>query len=92
MISVVIPTRDEPYAQTLVDNINNEIQQEHEIIIVDKSSVTPTIRGAKVVTQQSSGLGNAILEGLKKAKGDVIAILDGDGSHDPSDLKKMLEK
>lgn len=92
MISILIPTKNEPYIQELVNRINKTIRQRHEIIIIDKSSTKPKVKNAKVLTQKTDGLGNAILEGLKVSKGDVIVTMDGDGSHDPSDLKKMLEK
>jgi len=92
MISILIPTKNEPYIQTLVNEINKEIKQKHEIIIIDKSKKKHKLRGAKVIRQISDGLGNAILEGFKLSRGDIIATMDGDGSHDTKDLKKMLEK
>lgn len=90
-VSIIIPTKNEPYIQNLVDEINREIEQKHEIIIVDKSDPKPEVRGAKVHAQKSDGLGNAVLEGLELSKGNPIAIMDGDGSHDPRDLAKMLK-
>jgi len=91
-ISIIIPTKNEPSIQKLVDEINREIEQNHEIIIVDKSDVKPNVKGARVYAQKSDGLGNAVLEGMAVSKGDPIAVMDGDGSHDPKDLAKMLEK
>jgi hypothetical protein len=35
--SIIIPTKDEPTIQKLVDGIHKTIKQNHEIIIVDKS-------------------------------------------------------
>jgi dolichol-phosphate mannosyltransferase len=89
---MLIPTKNEPLVQKLVNKINKTIKQKHEIIIIDKSYRKPKIRGAFVLRQESNGLGNAVLEGLKFAKGNIIAVMDGDGSHDPDDLKKMLKK
>jgi glycosyltransferase involved in cell wall biosynthesis len=86
----LIPTKNEPLIQKIVNRINKTIKQKHEIIIIDKSYRKPKIRGATVIRQESDGLGNAVVEGLNKAKGNVIAVMDGDGSHDPEDLKKML--
>ena len=90
IVSIIIPIKDEPAIQELINDINNKIKENHEIIIVDKSSVEPKIEGAKVIAQSSNGLGNAFVEGLFQAKGDVIALMDGDGSHKPSDLLHML--
>jgi dolichol-phosphate mannosyltransferase len=92
LISIIIPTKDEPAIQDLVDKINSTITQSHEIIIVDKSKVKPNIRNAKILTQKSDGLGNAFLEGLSYSKGNTIILMDGDGSHRPQDLLKMLKK
>ena len=92
MLSILIPTKDEPLIQKLVYKINKTIKRKHEIIIIDKSSRKPRVRGAMVLRQKSEGLGNAIIEGIANAKGDVIAVMDGDGSHDPVDLAKMLKK
>ena len=37
LTSIIIPTKDEPTIQELVDNINATIKENHEILIVDKS-------------------------------------------------------
>lgn len=92
MISILIPTKNEPYIQKLVNKINSILKEKHEIIIIDKSSITPKIKSAKVLKQKSDGLGNAVLEGLKKSKGDIIITMDGDGSHRPEELPKLIEK
>jgi dolichol-phosphate mannosyltransferase len=92
VISIIIPTKDEPAIQKLIDEIHKTIKQNHEIIIVDKSKVLPRVEGAKVIRQRSDGLGNAFIEGLSHAKGDIIALMDGDGSHRPEDLRNMLSK
>ena len=91
-VSIIIPTKEEPAIQELIDEINKKIKQNHEIIIVDKSKVKPSIQEAKVISQRSDGLGNAFVEGLSEAKGDVIALMDGDGSHRPEDLNSLLSK
>jgi len=91
-ISIIIPTKDEPAIQQLIDEINNTIKQNHEIIIVDKSKVKPKIKGAKVISQRSDGLGNAFVEGLSQTEGNMIALMDGDGSHRPEDLNNILSR
>lgn len=91
-LSIIIPTKDEPAIQELIDEINKTIKQNHEIIIVDKSKVQPQVKGAKIIRQRSDGLGNAFIEGLSYAKGNIIALMDGDGSHRPEDLINMLSE
>ncbi|MCJ7443144.1 MAG: glycosyltransferase [Methanotrichaceae archaeon] len=92
LISIIIPIKDEPSIQEIIDELNKIIKQNHEIIIVDKSTFRPEVRGANIVDQKSDGLGNAFVEGLSYAKGDIIALMDGDGSHRPQDLLNMLGK
>jgi dolichol-phosphate mannosyltransferase len=92
LLSILIPTKNEPMIQKLVNRLNKTIKRKHEILIIDKSSRKPKVRGAKVIRQKSDGLGNAVLEGFAMARGDIIAVMDGDGSHDPQDLNKMLKK
>ena len=92
MISILIPIKNEPYINKLVDNIRKVVKREHEIIIIDKSKVQTNIPGVKIIRQISRGLGNAVLEGLKKSRGDTIVVMDGDGSHRPEDIPKLLDK
>ena len=90
LISIIIPTKNEPLIQELIDEINGTINLDHEIIIVDKSNARPEVKGAEILIQESDGLGKAFVEGLYHAKGDIIALMDGDGSHRPLDLLNML--
>jgi dolichol-phosphate mannosyltransferase len=92
LISIIIPTKNEPLIQELIDEINGTIIVGHEIIIVDKSDPRPNVKGATIIDQESDGLSNAFMEGLSHAKGDIIALMDGDGSHRPLDLVNMLDK
>lgn len=91
MLSIIIPTKDEPYINDLIADVHKKVDADHEIIVVDKSRVAPTIKGGKLVLQKSDGLGNAILEGLEECKGDTILMMDGDGSHDPAYINDMLK-
>lgn len=92
-ISVLIPTKNEPLINKLIKEIHRVLKNfKHEVIVIDKSDVTPRIEGAKLVIQESDGLGKAILEGLPYATGDVIVTMDGDFSHNPNDLPKLIER
>lgn len=93
MISIIIPIKNEPYIQVLVDKIHKILSRiSHEIIVVDKSRYIKKIKNVKQITQKSDGLGNAILEGLEHSKGEYIITMDGDGSHRPEDLPKFLHE
>ena len=92
-VSVLIPTKDEPYINTLIKELHQSLNSwRHEIIVIDKSHTVPEIQDAKLVIQESDGLGNAVLEGLEHAHGNIIVLMDGDGSHRPVDVPKLLEK
>lgn len=74
----------------MIDKINELVKQPHEIIIVDDSASQPSVNGARVIKQQSHGLGNAVMEGVQQSSGDVILTMDGDGSHRPEDIHKLI--
>jgi dolichol-phosphate mannosyltransferase len=44
----------------------------------------------KYLFKTEPGLANAVICGTKKAKGQIPVVLDGDGSHDPRNLTKMV--
>src|SRR3990170_5125493 len=92
-ISVLIPIKDEPYINYLVEDIHKALKKiKHEVIVIDKSDIQPKIKNAKLVLQKSNGLGKAVLEGLKHASGNVIVTMDGDGSHRASDILKLINE
>jgi dolichol-phosphate mannosyltransferase len=92
-VSVLIPTKNEPLIKELINEIHVQLQKiPHEIIIIDKSNVIPKIENAKLMMQKTDGLGNAILEGVMYSKGDVIVTMDGDCSHRPEDIGKLLKE
>lgn len=90
-VSILIPTKNEPYINQLVKEIHKTLKMNHEIIIVEKGDKLPKVRNALVIRQQSDGLGRAVLEGLQYATGNIIITMDGDGSHRPQDLPKLIE-
>jgi glycosyltransferase involved in cell wall biosynthesis len=69
-----------------------------ECIVVNDGSTDDTVDICEqhkviVVTHPySKGNGAAIKTGAKKATGDVIVFLDGDGQHKPEDIPRLLEK
>ncbi len=92
LISVIIPTRNEPLIQLLVDQIHQFLSStNHEIVVVDKSNIPPKLESARVVAQRSTGLGKAVLEGLAVVRGEWVAVMDGDCSHRPEDLREMIK-
>ena len=91
--SVVIPTMNEPLIQSLVDQVHSELAfVDHEVVVVDKSDPALSLSSARVLRQNSRGLGHAILEGVATARGEIVAVIDGDFSHRPEDLSCIVRK
>ena len=90
-ISIVIPTLNEAKnLRLLLPRLPNWI---HEIIIVDGCSVDDTVEVAeslraevKIVLEHKRGKGAALRAGFEAAKGDIIVMLDADGSMDPDEI------
>ena len=93
MFSVVIPTMNEPLIQSLVDRVHFELGfVDHEVVVVDKSDSPLSLSSARVFRQNSRGLGHAILEGVAAARGEIVAVMDGDFSHRPEDLSRIVKR
>jgi glycosyltransferase involved in cell wall biosynthesis len=94
-VSLVIPTLNEEkcIGRTLKEIPKGIID---EIIVVDKSNDrTAEIAkefGCKVFRQERFGFGDAFRQGIKQSSGDVLVLMDSDGSHNPKDIPKLLKK
>jgi len=93
--SVIIPTLNEAEAIRGVVSAIRKVVPESEVLVVDCSSEdgTPEIAreaGATVIDDPRPGYGRAILTGLKRAQGEVISVIDGDGSYEAEDLPKTI--
>lgn len=90
-ISAVIPTLNEE--KNLIHVLPNIKQWVDEVVLVDGHSTDGTVRVAqelcpdiRVVMQEGRGKGNALRAGFAAATGDIIVMLDADGSTDPSEI------
>lgn len=89
---VVIPCRDE--APALPDLLARFPSGFHPIV-VDNGSRDATAEvarglGATVVSEPRPGYGAAVHAGLEAATADFVAVMDGDGSMDPTELVDLL--
>lgn len=94
-VSIVIPTLNEEQSIGLVlEGIRRQLPKA-EIIVVDssddKTAEIASSFGAIVIKQDKKGYGAAIRAGLNRAKGRILAFMDGDGTYDPSDLKRLID-
>ena len=94
-VSVVIPTLNE--ARNLPYVFSRLPADVYEVIVVDGHSVDDTIAvarrlrpGVRVVQQTRRGKGNALACGFEAATGDVIAMVDADGSADPGEIPTFV--
>ena len=97
-LSVVIPALDEGASiGQLVRRVSSEAARlgiAHEVIVVDGGSSDGTPRwaaeaGARVVRQPGRGYADALLFGFRQARGDYVASMDADYSHDPDFLRAL---
>lgn len=95
-ISVVIPTLNE--ARNLPHVFARLPAELHEVIVVDGGSQDGTVAVARrlrpdvrVVTQTRKGKGNALACGFAAASGDIIAMVDADGSTDPGEIPRFVQ-
>ena len=98
-MSVVIPTYNEESAiSTLVSGFLNQ-KNVHDVIVVDNNSTDNTVEiakklGAKVITKNKNmGFAHSCVIGLKESlslDGDIVVLVEGDGSYIPEDINKMI--
>jgi glycosyltransferase involved in cell wall biosynthesis len=94
-VSVVIPALNE--ALNLPHVLARIPPDVHEVILVDGYSVDGTVAVARelwpdvrVVRQTRTGKGNALACGFAMATGDIIAMIDADGSADPGEIPQFV--
>lgn len=94
-VSVVMPTLNE------ADNLPHVLERMpadiYELIIVDGNSTDGTTDvvkqlrpHTKILTQSGRGKGNALAKGFWAATGDIIVMLDADGSTDPAEIPRFV--
>jgi glycosyltransferase involved in cell wall biosynthesis len=95
-VSVVIPALNEerniPYVFARIPG------DAHEVILVDGKSADKTVEAACnarpdvcVINQTRSGKGNALACGFEAATGEIIAMIDADGSADPGEIPRFVD-
>jgi glycosyltransferase involved in cell wall biosynthesis len=90
-VSVVIPALNE--AQNLPHVLPLIPPWVHELVLVDGESVDGTAEVARqlwpdvcIVSQERKGKGAALRAGFRAATGDIVVMLDADGSTDPREI------
>src|SRR4051794_11666623 len=94
-VSVVVPTLNE--ARNLVHVLPRIPTWVHEVLLVDGHSTDDTVAVAhellpsiRVVQQRGKGKGDALRTGFDAATGDIIVMIDADGSTDPGEIPAFI--
>jgi glycosyltransferase involved in cell wall biosynthesis len=94
-VSVVIPALDE--AENLPHVLPRIPTWVHEVILVDGHSTDDTAETAmrlwpsiRLITQEGRGKGAALRTGFRAATGDIVVMLDADGSTDPAEIPAFV--
>jgi len=94
-VSIVIPTLNE--ARNL-PHIFKLLPADAEVVLVDGRSTDGTEAVARainpgviIVHQTRKGKGNALASGFAAASGDIIVMLDADGSADPAEIEDFVK-
>lgn len=96
-VSIVIPAHNEaknlPYILPFLPD------WVHEVILVNDHSTDETVEVARkllpeihlVHTQSTRGKGGALQAGFAETSGDIIVMMDGDGSSDPREIPRFVK-
>ena len=95
-VSVVIPTHNE--ARNLYHVLPQIPSMVSEVVLVDGHSTDDTVSlaqqllpGIRIIKQKGKGKGNALRSGFAACSGDIIVMLDADGSTNPNEIPRFVE-
>ena len=97
-VSVVIPAYNEAHSIAAVVSAMASAAKWREIIVVDDGSSDETGARAKdagacvVRHPYNKGNGAAVKSGIRRASGDFVLILDGDGQHRATDARRIVAR
>ncbi|KQZ80044.1 glycosyl transferase [Rhodanobacter sp. Root561] len=97
-LSIILPAKNEAPALAALLPRLRAAHPDAEIIVVDDGSIDDTrsiCKGNEITclsAPYSMGNGAAIKRGARAATGDVLVFMDGDGQHDPADIKRLLDQ
>jgi glycosyltransferase involved in cell wall biosynthesis len=94
-ITVIVPALNEgknlPHVAARMPTVD-------ELILVDGGSIDDTVAvatrlwpGVRIVEQNRTGKGNALACGFAAARGDIIVMIDADGSTDPAEIPLFVK-
>jgi len=102
-ISVILPTHNEEkcIAETIRSVLNAKYSSEREVIVVNDGSTDRTEEIVKKISEENrevklinvthGGKANAINQGVKNAKSEIVIVLDADSRVDENALLQIVE-
>ncbi len=104
-VSIIIPTYNEAEnIGGLINKVENILKNyyDYEILVVDDNSPDKTYeivdRISKnnphiklILRKEKKGLSSAIIDGVKRASGNIIVVMDADFQHPPEIIPKLIE-
>jgi hypothetical protein len=95
-VTVVVPAMNE---ERNIGHVLRRLPDDlHEVILVDGNSKDKTIEaaesaypGIRVLTQAGRGKGDAFRTGFAAVTGNLVVMLDADGSADPAEIPRFIE-
>lgn len=103
MLSIILPTfNEEGNIGEMLTLIKKNLQKiNYEVIVIDDNSSDKTVEIAKsmskklnvrvIVRKKDYGLSQSVVEGFRKANGDIVCAMDSDLQHPVEILPKMLD-
>ena len=97
MVSVVIPTLNEAgNIRETVKTIDGTLRYPKEIIVVDGDSrdgtkeIVKNIGYCRLIIEPRRGYGLALRTGIRHSKGDIVVMVDGDGTYVVSHINRLI--
>ncbi len=107
LVSLVVPAHNEaqnlPRVIPPARAVLGHLADDYELVLVDDGSSDETVAVARrlmgeegerlrvVSHPRQAGYGVTVADGLRAARGDWVAFVDGDGQFDPADLSRLAE-
>jgi glycosyltransferase involved in cell wall biosynthesis len=101
-LSIVVPVYNEEKAAVYflkeLKKVLKTMKISHEVIVVDDASSDRTyerikkVKGIKLIRHPyNKGYGASLKTGTRHSKGKYVLFIDGDGEHDPNNIKKLVK-
>ena len=94
-LTLIIPAKNEAESLPLV--LEELAKHSYRFIIVLHKSDVDTIKSiekysSNIIFQNNSGFGDALISGINQCKTELFCVFNADGSFNPSEISRMLDK